>query len=61
MSENAECILQPDWIYAQIIFSAGFASHRVLNKDTTVLLKTFKSNYEFGKVIIHQTWALPDR
>jgi hypothetical protein len=45
--------LQPDWIYAKIIFPAGFASHGVLNKDPTVLLKTFKSSYEFGEVIIH--------
>jgi hypothetical protein len=37
---------------AHIIFLASFASQGALSEDLTVCLKKFKSNNDFGKLII---------
>jgi hypothetical protein len=50
----------------QIYFSTGFDGQWVLFKNPTVWLNgarppPIKSKYEFGKVIIQQTWILHKR
>jgi hypothetical protein len=52
VSENTVSIYRPDLSYAKIILPGGFTGQGVLNKDPTFRLKTLKSYYEFGKVII---------